>query len=188
MCRVAIALVALVLLTTAAAAQDIMFDEQLRRVKAVRVDVQSNVSDVCLPQPNALRTEAELILRRSNITVVETNDQYPHYLAINVMGRTQKSETCAVALIISVQRVEKMADNSVGMVQAFVIMRFVSGWKKKFAQKLHESVNEYTSLIANEILKARQPKPANAHKPSSEKGPGKVCGTTFTGVRWCLDQ
>ncbi len=84
---------AVLLLTTPAAAQD--YDEdQLAKVEAIHVNVLDSVSvsDGCLPQPNALRIEAELILRRSGIEVVELRELVERHVLSDIRNVTPKIE------------------------------------------------------------------------------------------------
>jgi hypothetical protein len=57
---------------------------QLPKIQAIQVEVEANVTGVCLDKLDALKTEAELILRRSGIKVVD--DFSGHTLNINVVG------------------------------------------------------------------------------------------------------
>jgi len=57
----AIAIVALLILPQAAWAQI----NQLAKVNEIHVSVTDGVKDGCLPSPNTLKVEAELVLRRS---------------------------------------------------------------------------------------------------------------------------
>ena len=57
---------------------------QLPKVEAIKVVVQPGVTGGCLGNPDALKTEAELVLRRSGIKVVEINSS--HTLNISVIG------------------------------------------------------------------------------------------------------
>jgi len=145
-----------VLLATPAMGQDFVAHEQLRKVKVVRVVVTDNLGNGCVPQPHVMKIEAEQILRRSGIILVETNDRSPHYLDISWLGATPSMHVCATGVTISLQRFELLPDKSVGNVQAYFSRHFLSDLKINFQQRLRETVGRHVNLLANEILKARE--------------------------------
>jgi hypothetical protein len=66
---VTLALLCLLILRNSAHGEGAYQDEdELRLVGAINVYVDDQVTDGCLSQPNALKAEAELILRRSSIS------------------------------------------------------------------------------------------------------------------------
>jgi hypothetical protein len=161
MIRIAVSLVVLVLLTTLATAQGFFDADQLPKIKAVRVFDNGGVKDGCLPQPDVLKVEAELILRRSGIAVVETDDRYPHDLMIVTGGSELRrggipTGACTSTLSIQLFRDESLQDGSLGRVLVAEIGGSRSGPKGGFEQLLREDVNRSVSVLANEILKARQ--------------------------------
>ena len=88
--RVAL-IIALAAFSTSAIAEGSYQDaNELRLVRAVSVYVEDLVSDGCLSNPNALKVEAELILRRSGISISESDSLSGHYqLVISPFGRAQ---------------------------------------------------------------------------------------------------
>lgn len=187
MYRIAISLFVLLLLATPANA-DYLDESQLRKVSAVFVSVNDGVINGCLPEPNSLKVEAELILRRSGIKVVEADEGHPHNLVITGAGGGIQTRLCAVTLEVALSRFEDLKDGSAGLVISSYARRLPFDRKPGFQMKLREVVIEQASRIANAILKARQTKPANVTKPSLEKNSEKFCGTTSSGVRWCYEQ
>lgn len=61
-------------------------EEQLPKVARIFVQVADGVTGGCLPSPNVLQVEAELILRRSGIAVTETT-AYAYRLLIALGGK-----------------------------------------------------------------------------------------------------
>ena len=146
--RLLLALAVLLLLTTPAAAQ--FYDErQLAKVEAVGVIVGDYLGDGCLPQPNALKVEAELILRRSGIKVARG-----HTLDISATGFAI-SGGCTASLRVALWRFETLADGTNGLVESSSMGSTHSGPKGGFQQQLREAVNAAVTALANEILKAR---------------------------------
>ena len=81
----AVAILAFLILPQAAQAQ--YFDQdQLAKVEKIFVEVIDGVSDGCLPSPNVLKVEAELILRRSGITAADGLRGGAYQLAIVANG------------------------------------------------------------------------------------------------------
>lgn len=156
MIRITVSFVALVLLATPAAGQTIFFADQLRKVRAVYVFIGQSGEDRCLPQPHLLKVEAELVLRRSGITVLVKDDGAPHRLWIGVTGRELPSGGCAATLDCQLYRFEYLNDRSMGRVQAFAAGELRIDPKVGFQQHLRETVNEIVTELANEIVKARQ--------------------------------
>ena len=67
-------------------------EQQLAKIKQIRISVSDGVKDACLPRPNILKTEAELILRRSGIHI--KSDGGAHMLDIDVLGLKLASGHC----------------------------------------------------------------------------------------------
>ena len=165
MVRIVVSLILLVLLATPAAGQNFSDAEQLSKVKAVRVVVIDHVRDGCLPNADALKTEAEQVLRRSGIEVVETDDGTPHQLLIAIVGGEMKRKgekgpiplgACTAGVATNLLRDEYLKNGSVGRVQAFMIMGYTFVMKDQFQQQLRAIVNEYVSVLAKAIVTARQ--------------------------------
>lgn len=148
--------VVLICLATSPATSSNGYPEQLRKVKTVSVFVEDGVKGGCLPNPNVLKTEAELILRRSGVKVKAELDLWEHNLYINVAGGPRPGTSCAALLSIELIRNEVLRDGTIGAVLAYGSGGVLTGGKSGFQQFLRETVNEYISDLANEILKARQ--------------------------------
>lgn len=140
-----------------AAAQYVDVD-QLPKVSAVYVSVSDNVKGGCLPQPNALKVEAELILRRSGIKVVDLHAAGRHRLDINTIGFADSKYRCVVSFAFELYRFETLSDKSLGLILSASTSGVLANSKSKTQQALRETVNQYTTKLANEILKARQSK------------------------------
>ncbi len=84
-------IIALAAFSTSAFAEGSYQDaDELRWVRTVRVSIEDGVKDGCLSNPNALKVEAELILRRSGISISESDSLSGHYqLVISPFGRAQ---------------------------------------------------------------------------------------------------
>jgi hypothetical protein len=148
-------LIALVFLATPAIGQNI---GQLGKVTAINVVVNDGVKDGCLPRPHTLRNDAELILRRSGITVVESGDVSTipkHTLRIDAVGFAIIGG-CTTSLTILLSRYEKLDDGSVGEVYAARTSSIFAGPHDRMTLQLREAVNETVSNLADKILKARQ--------------------------------
>jgi hypothetical protein len=61
------------------------YPSQLKKVKSFEVEIVVDLDGGCLDNPDALKTEAELVLRRSGIKVVQ-NEFSGHFLTIHVIG------------------------------------------------------------------------------------------------------
>lgn len=132
--------------------------DQLAKVKEIRVFVEDNVTDGCLPRPIVLRTEAELILRRSGIRLESSLDS--HMLLIKATGFELKQVgtpigACTASLDVELRNVEVLSDGSSGLVEGSSAGGTYVGPKELFQNYLREQVNEWVTELANEILKAR---------------------------------
>ena len=130
-------------------------EAQLAKVKEVHVAVQDSVGDGCLPQPDALKVEAELILRRAGIKVAPSWTPASHSLSIWGVGYAWGGG-CTVVLIDEMFRFESLSDGTLGSVLAARFNSMWSGSKDRSQSQLRETVNEHVTALANEILKARQ--------------------------------
>ena len=132
-------------------------EDQLPYVEEVVVSVADDVRDGCLPQPTTLKTEAELILRRSGIKVLDEETPRSHKLLINPIGQlTSNGISCFGGQMIQIFRWEKLFNGTAGLVLSSNRTTTLVGPKSGFGQYLREDVNEAVSELANEILKARQ--------------------------------
>ena len=134
------------------AAAQFVDNEQLLKVKALEVKVADNVIDGCLSEPNSVKIEAEVVLRRSGIRVTDTDRS--HYLYITALGY-EISGGCAVSWGIEVWIGEPLQDGTVGLVKAYDYGGMLTGHKSSLQQRLRAQVNETVTHLANEILKAR---------------------------------
>ena len=121
--------------------------DQLSKVDGVRVLVRADVRDGCLNNPDALKTEAELALRRSGIKFVDYDAS--HSLHMNVMGY-ETTDGCVATIAMRVYRYEWLADLTFGSVVAWYKLSILSGPKASFAQQLSERVDEMVTALGNE--------------------------------------
>ena len=128
---------------------------QLSKVLAIQVSVYDSVdADDCLSNPNTLQTEAELVLRRSGITVADRLDS--HSLAISIFGYQTPSDLCIVSYRVQLWKSELLYDNTLGIVESFLRAGVMSGPHSDMQDRLRSRINEYATELANEVLKARQ--------------------------------
>lgn len=156
---IALAVFAAGLFASSSASAELFYGKyQLRYVEEVFVFVHDAVEGGCLPRPNTLKVEAELILRRSGIKVLEEATQRSHTLQIGPIGgpTTSYANACFGALQIKLFRAERLRDGTVGLVKASDWVSAHIQPKPVFEQQLRETVNEAVTGLANEILKARQ--------------------------------
>ncbi len=151
------ALAVLLLLTPAAVAQSYS-TEQLTKVEVVEVTVRDNVDEGCLPQPNALKVEAELILRGAGIKVVESGGfdfRIGAILRIRAVAFEVGSASCTARLDVDSWRFDELTDGTGVRIFTSEHGGLYTGSKEGFQQQLREAVNEMVTALANEILKAR---------------------------------
>ena len=150
----AAAILALLILPQAARAQ--WFDkDRLPKVALIYVDVADGVRGGCLPSPNVLKVEAELILRRSGIAVT-VFDYGAHRLLIEVGGEPDSiAGRCVGSYEISLQRSEPLRDGTFGIVRVSKSSGYLLTRKETYQGTLLTIVNEDTTALANAILKAR---------------------------------
>ena len=160
--RVAL-IIALAAFSTSAIAEGSYQDaNELRLVRAVSVYVEDLVSDGCLSNPNALKVEAELILRRSGISVTAT-DVGPHHYQLGIMpvGSERKLEggqslgSCSVTMHLEMWRFAKVPEGHEALITAYEADVILIGNKAGMQERLRTEVSETVSDLANEILKAR---------------------------------
>ena len=134
-------------------------DDELRLVRAVLVVIEDDVRDGCHSNPNALKVEAELILRRSGISLSES----AHYrLSIAPFGGALKSAGgqsmggCVATLRLELGRFAQVPEGHAALIIAYRDEVLWTGHTKSaMREALRTSVSELVSEIANEILKAR---------------------------------
>ncbi len=131
--------------------------DELRLVRSISVYIEDHVRDGCLSNPNALKVEAERILRRSGISVTDFD---PHYqLGIAPFGWDtvgQPSGSCSVTMRLELWRFVKVSEGHLALVIAYEAGFLVTGYTKAAMQEhLRTKVSEIVSDLANEILKAQ---------------------------------
>ena len=152
--------IALATFSTSAFAEGAYQDEnELRLVRAVSAFVHDQVIDGCLSNPNALKVEAELILRRSGIRLSKSDPYYR--LQISPIGKELKSKSgqglgsCVVAMQFKLWRVAQVPEGHPALIIAYENGVFLVGSKSEMQEDLRTSVSEFVSDLANEILKAQ---------------------------------
>jgi hypothetical protein len=137
-----------------ARAQYFTEEEQLAKVVEIKVAVADHVKDGCLPRPGILKSEAELILRRSGFQV--DDDAVRDTLLLAPLGSEIPSTgNCVVALEINMVRYELLSDESYGLVLSFARTSLHWGPKAGLQEQLRNAVNQLVTELANEIFKAR---------------------------------
>ena len=137
--------------------------DELRLVRSISVYIEDHVRDGCLSNPNALKVEAELILRRSEISIAEHDPPGQRYqLVIAPYGGGSKTEGgqglghCLVALRVELWRWARVPEGHAALVIAYRKSFLLTGYTKSRMQgELRTTVSEIISDLANEILKAR---------------------------------
>ena len=147
-------LVVLVQPVSDARAQYFTEEKQLAKVAEIKVAVADHAKDGCLPRPGILKTEAELILRRSGLQV--DDDALRDTLLLTPLGSEIPSTgACAVTLEIKLAKYELLSDESYGLVLSFARTSLHWGPKAGLQEQLRTAVNQLVTELANEILKAR---------------------------------
>ena len=131
--------------------------DELRLVRAVSVEIRDSVTDGCLSNPNALKVEAELILRRSNVLVSE--EVLDYQLDINATGweiGRPPTGACVVMLQVALWRFAKVPEGHSALIltydKGFLLL---DDTKTATQDRLRTLVSEFVSDLANEILKAQ---------------------------------
>ena len=157
-----VAILAFLILPQAAQAQlskptGFDLEEQLRKVEQIHVGVADSVKGGCLPSQNVLKVEAELILRRSGITVTDSVSFPAYILHIQPTGDelTGKILGCVGSIRIDLWRFELLGDQTDGEVRVAQDDAVFWGPKAGFQEQLRTFVNTATTALANKILKAR---------------------------------
>ena len=114
------------------ASADYFDSDQLAKIEAVEVQVEASIDDVCLGNSDVLKNEAELVLRRSGIKVVEDNAS--HYVTIHVSGIGKFA--CAAVLGLKVCDFQTQTDGLIGLVLAVDSGGFRLGAMPDFPQQL----------------------------------------------------
>ncbi len=128
-------------------------------MRYIRVSIQDEVEDGCLSNPNTLKVEAELILRKSGFTVEDTPRQYE--LRILAQGWETKlsggqaTGTCMATLNVDLERFALVPEGHVAKTVAYHHGGLLFVVKAKMQAQLRTWVSQIVSDLANEILKAR---------------------------------
>jgi hypothetical protein len=135
--------------------------DELAQVQEIDVVVDDSVKDGCLRVPNILKVEAELILRRSGIAVVDEPSLSNHTIRIEALGNHLGSDeryefTCLVAMTYYLYKFKLQMEGHSELVVAFMRGSLHWGDKSGMQGQLREEVSEVVTELANEILKARQ--------------------------------
>lgn len=144
--------------STSALAQWPHNENELRLVSGISVLLSDEVKRGCLKNPNALKVEAELVLRRSGISVA---DSAPYYLVIAPLGwemmrGEQPTGECVVTMRLQLVRYEKVFQGHSAIILVYDKSYLLTGHSKsEMQERLRAQVSETVSDLANEILKAR---------------------------------
>jgi hypothetical protein len=149
--------IAVVAFSTSASAEDAYQDFfELRLVRDIYVFLEDGVSDGCLSNPNALKVEAELVLRRSGIVLSNPTETEHHGLEIRPLGYELGTGACVVRLDVSLRRTSRAPEGHPVIIDAYKNGELLSSDTKPGMQEgLRAAVSEIVSDLANEILKAR---------------------------------
>ncbi len=152
-------IIALAAFSTSAFAEGSYQDvDELRLVRAVSVTIRDQVKDGCLSSPNALKVEAELILRRSGISITDRKSLSDYQLGVVPFGAELKPPrgTCAVVLRVHLWRFARAPEGHSALIIAYENGTLLSGYtKSEMQENLRASVSKFVSDLANEILKAQ---------------------------------
>lgn len=145
-----------------AAASSFTVEPELARVQSLTVSVQDNVRDGCLPDPDALKTEAELVLRQSDLKVLDESDaaadpESKYSVFLTALGYKTPQGLCIVSFSAEVWRFSFLKEGHGAPVVAFQWGTLLSGPTGDMQSRLREQAHIAASEIANEILKARAP-------------------------------
>ena len=130
---------------------------QLGKVEKIHVSVGNGVIGGCLSSPNELKVEAELILRRSGITVTDTASFPAYMLDIRANGDALTGDIlgCMGGITVDLWRFELLGDKTDGLVMVAQDGSIFRGPQAGFPEQLRTFVYTTTTALANEILKAR---------------------------------
>ena len=128
---------------------------QLARVALVGVVTSFSLDGVeCAPNASVLETEAELVFRRSGITIANADDRRQHVFNIELSGY-QEISSCVVAYNFELHRFELLIDGSLGLVESFSYGGVMTGPSYVVRDQLRSKTNEAATLLANEVLTVR---------------------------------
>lgn len=135
---------------------------ELSLVRSVWVEINDDdAKDGCLPNPNVLKVEAELTLRRAGIGVVSDQMVSGFSLEVYIVGFEVKREnnigtgTCAVFIDVQLYRIARVSEGHFATVDAYTNGTLLILHKNNLQEELRKLVSGFTSDLANEILKAK---------------------------------
>ena len=141
------------LLPPPAFCQKFVAEASLAHVPSVRVTsflTLENADRDCLRDPRVLETEAELVFRRSGVSVA---DRSPFKFAIDIVALRTDSGLCVAAYAF--QLVAGVPELGMQNLQLYHNMGVMSGPHYSFQDRLRNATNEAASDLANEILRAK---------------------------------
>ena len=133
--------------------QKFIAETGLADIPSIRVTSFLTIEDAdrdCLRDPRVLETEAELVLRRSGISVA---DRGPFRFAIDIVALRTDSGLCLAAYTF--QLLAGLAEIGIFNSQYYYTMGVMSGPHYSFQDRLRNVTNEVASDLANEILRAK---------------------------------
>lgn len=147
-------LTALVAFSTSAFAEGSYQDvNELKAVKAVVVVFTNQVTDGCLGNSAVLKLGAELILRKSGISVVPV-ESAAHELKIQARGFRYEQQ-CTAVVTVDLFRFVHLPEGYFGRVTSYDNVDLLAYPESEMQERLYNSVSEIISDLANEILKAQ---------------------------------
>jgi hypothetical protein len=174
------------LFSAAALAQGSYQDEnEIGLLQQVYVTVYDEVTDGCLPQPDALKAEAELVLRRSGISMFDgepgqfraINGKYALDISVVGFGSITRDETCAFRLDLDLYRYAVVPEGHLALIWAYRSAGVGSFRKTEMQEQLRSATSGATADLASAILKARHHTKSLA--PRLPSGPPKETPSDF---------
>ena len=141
-----------VLLPRPALGQRFVAEASLANVPSVRVTSFLTIEDAdrdCAPETRVLETEAELVFRRSGVSVA---DGSLARFAIDLVAFQTDSDLCVVAYAF--QLLTGLPEMGIANLQQYFTMGVMSGPRHTLQDRLRNQTNEAASDLANEILRA----------------------------------
>ncbi|WP_119462927.1 hypothetical protein [Rhodospirillaceae bacterium SYSU D60014] len=136
--------------------------DELRLVRLIYVYVADKVKDGCLPRPESLKAEAELILRRSGIPLTQAPQQVSagagYGLSITPLGYAMGeplNNLCVARLSVRLYRYAETPEGHYAYVLAYDQGAVMNQPKPDLQSVLREGISTVVTDIANEILKAQ---------------------------------
>jgi hypothetical protein len=156
------AIVTLVAFSTTAFAEGVYQNaDELQLVQSISIRVSDRVVDGCLPNPNALKTEAGLVLQQSGIKITDEPSERDHRLLIAAAGREIRLPggqvgLCIATLDVNMARFIQAPEGHAAAIWAYKLGALVGGASKTESQEnIRAAVSQIVGDLASEILKAR---------------------------------